>query len=114
MDAVAARFCADVEHWIADTLSLAEKDLVLADYAECKGVYERVEIIGLVEKNLAADRRYAKAVAIVPDPRYDAVEQGLVAISDKGRGTTEKRSPGFTLVPRLSSLPSPLILGDAR
>ena len=56
-----------IEHRIADASRFAKKDLIFTNDAESKCVDERIEAVGFVEYDLAADRRHAKAVAVMAD-----------------------------------------------
>src|SRR5262249_3684238 len=76
VDAVAASLGADVDHRVSNAARPAVKDAIGADDAAGEGVDEDVAVIGLVEEELAADRRDTDAVAIASDARDDAAEQG--------------------------------------
>ena len=67
MNAVASRFCTGVKNRIADAGRLTKKDLILTNDAESKCVDERIKAVRFVKNNLAADRRHAKTVAVMPD-----------------------------------------------
>ena len=78
MNAVAAGFCADVNHRIADTLGLGEENVFFARDAERERVDQRILRVARLERNLAADRGNAEAIAVVADAADYAVEDAAV------------------------------------
>ena len=79
MDAVPACFCTRVQNRIADARRFAKEYLVFFYNAQSKGVDKRVEAVRFVKDDLTADRRYAKAVAVVADAFDTAFENRAVA-----------------------------------
>ena len=75
INAVSSGFCADVQYWITDTGSLAEKDLILTDQTKRERINQRVQRIRVVKSHFTAYGRDAKRVAIVSNPAHDACEQ---------------------------------------
>src|SRR5215510_1055661 len=67
MNTVTSGLGADVEDRIPDAGSFAEKDLVLSHQAQGESIHQRVERISVVERDLAADGRYAKGISVMRD-----------------------------------------------
>ena len=69
---VAPRLRADVENRIAHALRRAARDLLVPQNAEAEHIHQRVAIVALVEKHLAADGRHADAIPVVRDAAHHA------------------------------------------
>ena len=82
MDAVAARFCAHVDHRIADAGRLGVKDLVAPHQAQGKSIHQRVAGIARFKARLSAQVRDAKAIAVGGDAADDAFQQGMILVDD--------------------------------
>ena len=81
---IATGFGADVENGIARAFRRAARELLVAQHAEAKNVYQRIALETFVEINLAADGRNADAIAVMRDAGDDAGEKaaGSLAIFD--------------------------------
>ena len=77
---VASRLRADVENRIADALRRAARDLLVLQDAEAEHIHERVAVVALVEKHLAADGRHADAIPVVRDAAHHAGEARAVPL----------------------------------
>ena len=78
-DAVAARIGADEDDRVADAGRDRAQQLVAARHADAHRVDQRVAVVGVGERDLAAHGRHAQAVAVAADARHDAPEQRPVA-----------------------------------
>src|SRR5258705_10994732 len=74
MNSVAAGFCADIDHGIADAFSFGKKNFFLLGDAESKSVDERILRIARLEADFAANRRDAKTISVTSDSANYAVE----------------------------------------
>src|SRR5260370_27558919 len=74
MNAVAARFCADVDHGIANAFGFGQKNFFLFSDAERESVDERILRIARLEADFAADGGHTKAISVAPDSANYAVE----------------------------------------
>ena len=88
MDAVAAGLRADVIHRVADAGGAALDQRVGACDAEAEHVDERIAGVPVVERDLAADRRNADAVAVAGDAGDDAFDDAPRA---RAVGTVQRR-----------------------
>ena len=79
MDAVAAGLGADVVDGIADAGGVAQDERVGLRNPEAEDVDQRVARVRIVERDLAADRRDADAVAVARDAGDDAFDDPAVA-----------------------------------
>ena len=73
MNSVAACFCADVDHGIADAFGFGEKNFFLFGDAECESIDERILRIARFEADFAANRRDAKTISVASDSTNYAV-----------------------------------------
>src|SRR5258706_3867291 len=78
MNSVAAGFCADIDHGIADAFSFGKKNFFLLGDAESKSVDERILRIARLEADFAANRRDAKTISVTSDSANYAVEDAAV------------------------------------
>ena len=78
MNSVAARFCPDVNHRIADAFGFGEKDFFFFGDAERERVNEWILRIARLEGDFAADRGNAETVSVTSDAANDAVEDAAV------------------------------------
>src|SRR5712691_7890960 len=78
MNSVAACFCADVDHRIADAFGFGEKNFFLFGDAECESIDERILRIARLEADFAANRRDAKTISVASDSANYAVEDAAV------------------------------------
>src|SRR5437660_1057950 len=78
MNSVAARFCPDVNHRIADAFGFGKKDFFLFGNAERERIDERILRIARLEGNFAADGGNAETVSVASDAANDAVEDAAV------------------------------------
>src|SRR5207249_12276090 len=78
VNSVAARFCADVNHGIADAFGFGEKDFFLFGDAERERVDKRILRIARLEGDFAADGGNAETVSVTSDAADDAVEDAAV------------------------------------
>src|SRR5258708_13728869 len=81
MNAVAARFCADVDHGIANAFGFGQKNFFLFSDAEREGVDERILRIARLEADFATDGGHTKAISVAPDSANYAVEDAAVFCS---------------------------------
>ena len=72
-------FAPTYKNRIADAGGFAEKDLILAHQAERERVHQRIERIGIVECDFAADGRHAKRIAVVRDARDHSGQQRSIS-----------------------------------
>src|ERR1700674_419496 len=78
MNSVAAGFCADVDHGIADAFGFGEKNFFFFGDAERESVDERILRIARLEADFTADRRDAKTISVASDSANYAVEDAAV------------------------------------
>src|SRR2546430_4211481 len=78
MNSVAACFCADIDHGIADAFGFGEKDFFLFGNAERKSVDEGILRIARLKADFAANRRDTKTVSVASDSANYAVEDATV------------------------------------
>src|SRR5882672_2471125 len=79
MNTIAAGLGADVQNGIADPGRFAKENLIYAHQAEREGVNQRIQRIGIVEGDLAADSRHAERIAIMRDAGHHARQQRTIA-----------------------------------
>ncbi len=79
VDAVAACFCADIDHRIANAFRFREKDFFFFGDAEGESVDEGILRIARLEADFAADRRDAKTISVTSDSANYAVEDAAVS-----------------------------------
>src|SRR6266849_6347850 len=75
---VAARFCADIDHGIADAFGFGERNFFFFGDAQGKRVDERVLRIARLERDFAADGGHAKTIPVAANSADDAVEDAAV------------------------------------
>ena len=79
VNAVAPRFCADINHRIARAARLREKQIFFFRNAERQDVHQWIGGIARLELHFAADGWHAKAVSVMRDAAHHAVEDAPVA-----------------------------------
>ena len=79
MDAVAAGFCANVNHRIAGAPRLREKQVLFFRDAQRQHIHQRVGRVARLELHFAADRGHAEAVAVMRDAADHAVQDAPIA-----------------------------------
>ena len=79
VNAVAAGFCADINHRIARAARLREKQVFFFRDAERQHVHQRIGRIARLELHFAADGWHAEAIAVMRDAAHHAVEDAPVA-----------------------------------
>ena len=77
-EAVAARFCADIKHWVADSFGGSSGDLFVAEDAEIEDIDEGISFVALVEVDLAADGGDADTISVVSDSCDDTCEEAAI------------------------------------
>ena len=96
MNAVAARFCADVDNRIAHPRRSPVENLILSHQSERECIHKRVLRIAIAELDLAADGRHAKRVSIVSDAFDDAPHNRAISgrdcrlVSGRGIGNAQR------------------------
>src|SRR5258706_11685893 len=78
MNSVAASFCADVNHGIADAFGFGQKDFFFFRDSEREGIDERILRITLLEAYFTADRGNAEAVPVASYAADYAIEDTAV------------------------------------
>src|SRR5207302_6467442 len=79
VNTVAARLGPDVDYRVADPGGPSTEDPVRTGDAETEYVHERVVVVNLVERDLAAHSGHADAIAVARDPCHDAAQQVSVS-----------------------------------
>ena len=78
VNAVAAGFCADINHGIADALGFGQKNFFFSRNAQRERIHQRILRVARLEANFAADRRHAETISIVSDAANHAVENAAI------------------------------------
>src|SRR5260370_8812117 len=99
MNAVAARFCADVDHGIANAFGFGQKNFFLFSDAERESVDERILRIARLEADFAADSGHTKTISVTPDSANYAVEDAAVCGGGGGGRGVCARPGGHRLPP---------------
>ncbi len=74
-DAVASGLRAEIDDGLADAGGLRIEDAVGAGEPDRHGVDQDVAVVARIERDAAADRRHAEAVAVAADARHDAADE---------------------------------------
>src|SRR5882762_653714 len=73
VNSVAARFCADVDHGIANAFRFGEKNFFFLGDAESERVDEGILRVARLEGDFAADGRNTEAISVAADAADDAI-----------------------------------------
>src|SRR5437762_4728261 len=78
MNAVAAGFCADINHGIARAFGFGEKQILFARDAESQRVDQRILRVAWLESDFSSDRGDTKTVAVASDAPNHSVEDAAI------------------------------------
>ena len=82
VNAVAARFRADVNHGIALALSLGVEERIFGGHAQRENIYERIACVAWLEGYFAARGGHAETISVVRDAANHAADQAAIGACD--------------------------------
>ena len=75
MNAVAPGLRANIQHGISRAGRFAKEDLIVAHQAEGESINQRIERVGIVKCDFAANGGYAESVSVMRDSGHNSGQQ---------------------------------------
>ena len=72
---IAAGGWSDIKHRVAHALGRTARNLIMPQYAQRKGVYQRVTFVAFIEIHLAGHGRNAEAISVMRNAADHAAEE---------------------------------------